>query len=240
MFIRFNMKKIAYILLLLCASEIAYTQELLINEDVIVDSTDRKYGQNGTLFYYSFIKYGFVVGANDQDKNSLLYGKSGLFSFGGRLKRKMSAHSDILLSVAYQNTFFHFKQDTLKSFPSIGIHEKEKMNIHDLLLELNYRLNFGKRGNVIRNYIDIGIFGAFTTSATHTYLEKNAQANAKYTEIKNYKLSYIYPLNYGLIARVGHKNISVYGSYRWNSYFKDAYAIPELSKYSIGIELGLY
>lgn len=228
------------LLLLLCSSASICAQELDFGQDVVIDSTDPSYHQNKKYFFYSFIKYGFVVGSNDLDKNTLLYGKSGQFSFGGRLKRKISAHSNVMLSIAYQNSFFYFKQDTLKSFPSLGIHEKEKMNMHDLLLELNYRLNVGKQGNVIRNYIDIGIFGAFTTSATHTYLEKNAQANAEFTEVKNYNLAYIYPINYGLIARVGHKNISVYGSYRWNSYFKNAYAIPELSKYTIGLELGLY
>lgn len=232
-----------YLLIFALSVSCAYileAQDIIFEEKVYQDSVAPRTGQNGKNFYHAFIKYGFVLGTNEAQARALKYGNSGQFSFGFRYKRKIGRTTDFLASFAYTNTYFYFQQDTSKSFPSKAVHESEKLSYNDLGLELAYRINMGKRGNIIKNYIDFAAYGNISTGINHSYTEKNIVPGAQYTEIRNYNLNYTNIFSYGAVVRVGYKKYNIYALYRLSQLFKNSYALPELSPLVVGLELGLF
>lgn len=214
-----------------------YSQDVLLEEEVLIDSSDLRFGPNGTYFYHSLIKFGFILG---DTKHAIKYGKSSSISVGGRFKRKLNTWADVHLSIQYVNQAFHFNQDSLKLFPSLGVHEKEKLAYHQIQAELALRLNSAKRGNIIKTFLDIGFFGSYATQVNHLTLDKNLVSNAGFTETRNYDLSYVEPFSYGPLLRLGYKHFSIYGSYQMNSFFKKSYPISDLPKFALGIEWALF
>lgn len=233
------MKKSALGFLLLLAVT-SYGQGIIFEEQVYQDSVAPNTGQNGKNFYHTFIKYGFILGSNESTARDLKYGRSGQFSFGFRYKKKLGRTSDVLGSFSYTNTYFHFIQDSLKTFPSTQLYHSERLVYNDLSLDVAYRLNFGKRGNIIKTYLDFGGYVNLSTGIHYSHTQKNAIPGAEYTETRNYNLKYTNFYSSGALIRFGYKKFNVYTLYRFTKLFKNSYQLPELSPLVVGLELGLF
>ena len=138
---------------------IGVSQTVLLEKDVNADTIPKTGGPNLQHFSHFYFGYGLVLGA-DAVGSEIRYGSSTDFAYGYRYKRKLSEFYAVGFDVFYHSTTFHLKQDSTKVLPNNILHdekgEKEKLTFHNLSLGLYNRFNFGKRGNYIGNFLDLG------------------------------------------------------------------------------------
>ena len=236
-------KKLQLLLCLLVLSVQGYAQSILLEQDVNKDTIVKTFGpnlKNFSHFYYGFGALSSPVEGKGLELNYLL---SNEFSLGLRYKRKVnnvySFGGD--LNCAIQS--YNITQNNQKTFPDGIVHKKQRLVTRNFGLEFYNRLNFGKRGNYIGNFIDVLAFGQWdffpTTVTFDTFKTENGILAGKTKQIQS-KLSYINPINYGIGARIGFNKFVFYGSYRLSNMFYNSFHFPEVPRLIVGLQLGLH
>ena len=228
------MKKL--ILFLLLAPIITLGQTILLEQDIINDSIPENVGPNLKHFSHTYINYGSIIGSTSNDME---IGKSYEFSSGLRYKYKVSGFYALGFNLSYNMQSFRIKNP---NFISGIFYDKEKLVLNNFEIELYNRFNFGKRGNVIGKYIDIGAYGNYAFVTKH-YLRINNEddplATSKFTEIINRKLEYTNSINYGITARVGWEWFALYGKYRFSDIINSTSLMGEMPRLTVGVELSI-
>ena len=234
-----------FITTLLCIvlfSLCAKGQDVLLEEDVKADTIKQTVGPNLKHFTHLYFDLGFIVGESETEGADINYGKSYTFSIGYRYKRKICNFYAIGFDISYYFMSYNLKQNIFKILPNDSIHNKEKLIFNNLGLELYNRFNFGKRGNYIGNFIDIGAYGNWAYKIKHyTKDDINVDINkAKIKQVTYTGLVYPEELNYGLRARIGINRYVLSATYRLSDLFKEIYDYPELPRLSVGLQIGLH
>lgn len=225
-----------------------FSQTILMEEDVNADTLPPTFGPNLKNFVHSYFRYGFVAGKSEGAGAEIIPGLSNEFSFGIRYKRKMNNFYALGFDVFYNKINYRLKQISSKVFPdTLHNHIAEKFFYNNFGLEIYNRFNFGKRGNILGNFLDLGGYGEWGFSIKHFFKDDldTAQTGAKMREITNKKLLYANNLNYGATLRFGMNRFILYGKYRLSDIFKANYLAenklkyPELPRLIVGLEIGL-
>lgn len=223
---------------------ISKAQTPVIEENVPQNIEVPKKGPNQKSFLHGFLGYGLILGGSEGAGGAINYGRSGGWHFGIRKKRKLSNFYSIGYELFYAVNTFSIKQDSSKLFPNSSLHQREHFRTNELGLSLYNRFNFGKRGNRIGNFLDIGVYGTWVAGASHTFYDKFAivnSANASNTTVTNRGLIYVSDFNYGVQARLGFNRIVFFGNYRLSQLFNGKIAAyPELPRLITGIQIGLH
>jgi hypothetical protein len=235
--------KTCLILLTIIFSANSFSQAPVIEENVPKKTKEPRRGPNQKIYTHGFIGYGFILGGGEGSGGAINYGKSGGWTFGIRRKRKLSNFYAIGFELFYNVNTFSLKQDSSKLLPNAVLHNSEHIRTNELGLSFYNRFNFGKRGNRIGNFIDLGAYGAWVVGASHTYYDKHPivnNANASNTTVTNKGLIYVSDFNYGAQARLGFNRIVFFGNYRLSQLFNGKIAAyPELPRLSLGLQIGL-
>lgn len=224
-----------------------WAQTILLEQDVNADTLSPTAGPNMKNYTHSYFRYGFVLGKSDSAGTEIKPGYSNEFTFGVRYKRRVSNFYSLGFDVFYNNINYHLKQDSSKIFPNPVLHKKEKLAYNNFGAEIYNRINFGKRGNIIGNFIDLGGYGEWGFTIKHFYRDELAvaQTGASVRDVTNKRLLYTNNLNYGAAARFGIGRYVIYGKYRLSDIFKEDYLAQtglnyaELPRIIVGIEIGL-
>lgn len=218
-------------------------QNPVIEETVPQKMEEPKKGPNQKSFMHGFMGYGLILGGGEGSGGAINYGKSGGWHFGLRKKRKLSNFYSVGYELFYAVSTFSLKQDSTKIFPNSSLHTKEHLRTNEIGISLYNRFNFGKRGNRIGNFIDLGAYGTWVAGAAHTFFDKYAianSANASNTTVTNRGLIYISDFNYGVQTRIGFNRLVFFGNYRASRLFNNKIAAyPELPRLITGIQIGL-
>lgn len=234
--------KIASLLLFFIGFNRLFAQEILMEQDVLADTAVSNRGPNKKHFIQSTISFGLILGATDNDSTQIEMGNSFEFNTGIRYKRRFTNFYSIGAELAYSVQSYRIKQTEAKLFPSAGQYAKEKLIFNNAMVGMYNRFNFGKRGNSLGKYLDLGGYCNLTLISKHYVKVDNTGdtlALSKNTEFINRKLDYTESVRYGVMARIGSNKLSIYGKYRLSNLFKPEYGYPELSRLIIGLELGL-
>ena len=227
----------------------SFSQTVLLDENVHkLDFQMPLNGPNYKHFHQLYLNYLFIIPMNDDKEVQTDAGKSGVFTIGWRYKRKLSEWFALGTAISYSNPQYMLTQDNKKQFPNNILHKKEKLKYNNLNIELYIRFNFGKRGNIIGKFIDLGTYGAYALSVKHFYEDDADKNNPSYyagTIIVNEKdLDYANRLNYGFTARMGVNRWVISASYRISDLITDNYKTTFNNTYfprlNLGIELGLH
>ena len=232
---------------------IGVAQTVLLEQDVNADTIPKIVGPNLKHFSHLYIGYGFVLGA-DAVGSEIKYGSSSDFVYGYRYKRKLSEFYAVGFDIFYHSTTFHLKQDSNKVLPNNILRkhkgEKDKLTFHNLSLGLYNRFNFGKRGNYIGNFLDLGARVDWPFSVVHFTKDKLNTANdnnGKVVKTKTTGLVYINQIYYNVFARFGFNKFVITASYRLSDLFKEDPELykgydkyPELPLLIVGVEIGLH
>ncbi len=241
-------------ILVLCVTYQTNAQRVIFKKDV-VEQLQRVYqdstGPNGKTFSHSFIGLGMIIPVNESDSAAVTEnGKSNQFSCGFREKFKLNNTFALNLEIIYVHQKFNIRQDEKSNIFSPGIiNDVQKFNTNSIGLGGALRINYGKRGNIMGRYVDLGgDIGYVFSNRIYTRNKVDAAANGGAEKIKSslHNLDFVNPLIYFAQVRFGFNHFAFYARYRVNDQFKRSdnfYAIgtvPELPRLAIGLEIALY
>jgi len=226
---------IAFILLPLFSAQ---AQEVLLHRNVSNDMATSKRGPNRTHFNHLYTNLGFITGAPENSTAAIIHGKSTAFHVGYRYKLKLNNYFSTGYELAYSTASFRITQKEGKLVPDAILHKKEALSFQSFTLGVYQRINVGRRGNHIGNYLDLGAFGGWNVGLKHEYNDETPEGIRIKTQKRGMK--YWEPFSYGVMARVGFNRFAVTGSYRLSNVFKEKSNIPELPRVQVGFELGLF
>lgn len=238
---------------LACDSE-ALAQQVIFKRDV-VEQMRRVYGDstgpNAKFFNHAFIGMSMIVPINESDSAAITEnGKSNQLCFGYRNKFKINKNLAINLELLYLHQKYQIKQDERLNIFSPGvINDAQKFNTNSIGLGLSFRINYGKRGNILGRYFDFGgdINYVFANRLlTRNKVDPALNNGAEKVKSALHNLDYVNPLLYNLCFRVGYDHLALFARYRFSDqfirsdYFYPGGKLPELPRISIGLEIALY
>lgn len=216
----------------------AKSQTVVMHQDVN-DTVIPTQGPNLKNFTHFYMGYGLIAGQSEGNGSPINYGSSNNFVLGYRYKYKICNIYSIGLDISLNTYAFNLKQDSSKTFPNKVIHDKEKLNLTNIGLGFYNRINYGRRGNLIGKFIDLGAYADWTAGANNYTRDKMPNGNIVKTTIT--KLNYIELFNYGLMGRIGFNRYVFYGTYRLSDIFKSSYpSYSELPRITIGFQVGFH
>ncbi|MCX6258602.1 MAG: hypothetical protein NTW49_12005 [Bacteroidia bacterium] len=240
------MKKfITLVTMLLCMSFLLSAQNVVLEQKPSKDTIEAKWGQNMKNFIHFYIRWDFMVGKNDVGAN--YKPGSSNFDFGMRYKLKLCKYDAIGMDFNFLSTSnYKLKQDNLSVMINqgdTGNFKKESLTFTSLGLEFFNRINYGRRGNAIGKFIDIGAFGNFSYYISHYIKDNGNSPTYGFYEMYERELKYTNRLNYGVSARLGFGRWVIDAHYRLSDLFKNGGGLtdlPELPKLQVGLEVGLF
>jgi len=115
--------------------------------------------------------------------------------------------------------------------------DKMKMVLSSLGAEAYNRINIGKRGNVLGNYLDIGIKGEWNYGRKLIVKDKAAEGDYfEKSRLVEKNLKFIEKFSTLVTARIGVNKVSIYGNYRFSDLVTSGYSTPELPPLTAGIQ----
>lgn len=228
-------------LMLLVWGPLAFGQTVLLEEDVNADTIPSNMGPDKKNFIHSYMGYGIAVDESENKGSAVKIGTAtNEYKFGLRYKRKIAGFYSLAVDLAYSRSNYTLKQSAEKVLPDTLQHDREWMVFHQTSILLVNRFNFGRQGNSLGKYLDLGGYGDWVFSARHRTrdeLPSPTSGNAEIMKATYTGLKYVEPFNYGLIGRFGVKWFSIYGKYRLSDRFKSNYGYAELPRLTLGIEI---
>ena len=223
------------LLLFLLSGNFGIAQTMIIDENVEVDSLEKKFGKNRKHYIHQFMAFGVPVGASEEGAEVKTFSSLD-FKFGFRYKRKWSETLSSGIEISYHGMEYRLKQNANKILPDTMQNDKEKILFYNGQIGIYQRFNFGDRGDVIGKFIDIG--GSFDYIFDAGHYTKNKLPDGQVRKVTTLKLPYVEQYYFNAFVRGGFNLLSIYFNYRFNDLFKTEYSLPELPVYHIGVELG--
>ena len=233
----FKLMKISVFLLLLTLPFQVFTQEILLEEDVKADTVIPTKGPNLKHYTHLYAGVGFPVFTNEAVAFTKP-GYSSTFDVGIRYKRKLNNNLALGLDLGAGFNEYVLKQYKDKFVPDTVQNKKEKFRINTLSGSAFVRINVGKRGNSIGNYIDLGAFAGWNLVRKHKTINDN-EAGERVKVITS-GLKYVEVFAYGLQSRIGFNRYAVTARCRLSDIFTASSAFPELPRLIVGVEVGLF
>lgn len=230
------MKRIFAIFLILLSFR-AFTQEILLQQNVQADTIRPSRGPNLKNYFHGYIGIGFPLYTNE-DVTYTKTGTSTQFDFGLRYKRRFTNYFAMGADFGINTTAYKIKQQAGKTVPDTIINKKEKFQLSTVTSSLFARINVGRRGNYVGNYLDLGAYGSWNIAKKHKTTNKNAEGEK--VKVLTSRLKYFEDYSYGLFARIGISRYAFTAHYRLSDIFIPSYAMPELPKLIVGVEVGLF
>jgi hypothetical protein len=211
-------------------------QQVMLSEDVAVDSTIAKRGPNRKHYTHSFMSFGAAVDGGSAGAK-VMQPRIDYFNFGVRYKRRLAEHFAVGFDMTYGLEDYRLKQEAGKKLPDSLLNSRERMIFNNFTTGLYMRFNFGKRGNQLGKYVDLGGYGNIVFS--HTRFLRNKLADGSTIRSRITGLNYYQLLNYGLSARVGFNKFILFGQYRVSNIFYGDKNLPELPRILAGVQFVL-
>jgi hypothetical protein len=212
-------------------------QDVLLSENVKADSLIPTKGPN--LKNYSHLYFGvdFPFRTGDEE-NVIKQGLSSGYSIGYRYKRKLTGFLALGLDASVNFRDYQIREEFITGETEGMINYRENLHFSSLNGAGYIRINVGRRGNSLGNYLDIGAFGGWNMTKKHKSAFKNSENEKVKTTIS--RLNYIETFTYGLNARLGAGRYAITASYRLSDYIKTKNIYPELPRLTAGFEIGLF
>lgn len=214
----------------------SFAQEILISEDVKSDTIQPEKGPN--LKHYKHLYWGISFPfVTNEDVAYTQAGLSAITDFGLRFKRKLNKTFSVGTDFSFNWASYRIKQDEFKSIPDSTEHKREKFMINSISPDLYARINFGRRGNSIGTYLDLGAYGSLNVKRAYFTYDK---IDGEIIKTTTSRLKYMEKYAYGLLARIGTNNLALTAKYRLSKPFTEESGFAELPKLSVGLEIGVF
>ncbi|MBF9140636.1 hypothetical protein [Hymenobacter properus] len=218
----------------------ARAQQVLVQANVADDTIKTTFGPNRRYFGHAYLGYAVLAGPAGRGAEL----SSGLASAelrgGGRFKVRFSQLVALNLDLGYAFQHFDLAQTDHKVVPNATQHREEGLSLHQLYSEISLRLNAGRRGNSVGSYLDLLAGGGWVAATAHSTEDEPAPGIGS-VETTERGLPYLRRWSGSAGARLGFDRYALVGRYRLTSAFGPAFAAwPELPRWALGLEIGLF
>ena len=221
-------------------------QEIVLEKNV-EDQYQREKGPNTSFFGQGYVAFASILNYDESTGAAINPWQSGQFIIGYRYKIKLLPFYSIGFDLGFRMNNYYLRGDKDNPYDSanpLTFKTGEKRHIftnNGLGLELYQRINIGKRGNTLGNYLDIGIQGQWNVADVEEIVTNFDNADFVGRErLFNRRLKYVEEFSFGLSARIGIDKFVIYGNYRLSDIFKEDYQIPELPRLAVGLQYAFY
>ncbi len=242
------MKKPLFLFVIILAGQLVSGQTVLLHEKISdYDFKVPKTGPNFRHFTHLYLGLAFYVPGNDEGEIETKPGSS-TFSVGWRYKFKITHWLALGTGINYTNDVFNLTQNEEKVVPNNIQHDKEKLRFNNLGPDAFLRFNFGKRGNVIGRFVDLGAYFNWSFRVKHMFQDKidnNSQTlQAGKERVILSELNYVEKFHYGFKGRIGLNRFVLTASYRMNELLtqelRDDVGELFFPRLNLGLEIGLH
>lgn len=225
-------------LIILFSNHNVYSQKQIIHQNLKQDTLKINRGPNAKKYSYSYIIVGGVV----PDSKVVDATWCHEFGFGWLKKRKLNNTFSLGYDFSFSYRNYRIKDTTYYALPAGASLIKERLYTRNLQLKPWLRINVGKRGNTLGNFIDIGAFGEWSFARTHYYKFENPKGTPEGVkgEYLLKKHNWFLPFNYGAMLRIGFNKWSFYGMYRLSDMFKSNIYFKEMPRITAGVNYAIY
>jgi len=231
------MKKLFFAAAFLLLTSSLFAQDVLLKQDVAADSVKTKFGPNRSHYRHFYVGYGLIIGEPDKAGSAVNYG-SNTFTIGFRFKQKVCNLYSVGFNIAYTSYTYRLKQDSNKTVPNSMLHDKEHLSINTVGVGLYNRFNFGRRGDRIGKFVDLGVHADWVFGGKHFTSDKQDNGNIIETTIK--RLKYFNNYQYGAFVNIGFNRYVFTAVYRLSDLFEKSYTYSELPRLTVGIQIGFH
>jgi hypothetical protein len=232
------LKSNIFFLIVISAITNGYCQKQIIHHNLKQDTLKINRGPNAKKFSHYYLILGGVV----PDSKIVDPAFCHEFGFGWLKKRKLNNTFSLGYDISFSYRNYRIKDTSYYALPAGSSLIKERIYTRNLQLKPWFRINIGKRGNTIGNYIDLGAFGEWSFARTHYYKFENPKGTPEGVkgEYLLKKHDWFLPFNYGAMLRIGFNKWSLYGMYRISNMFKQNVYFKELPRITAGINYAIY
>ncbi len=215
-----------------------------IHVDVDTTRTIPTYGENRRWFINQ--TYGLYTRFGPNETGAKTLGRSIMFDYGINTKLKLWSWDALCLNVNVGQERWAMAQDSQKIVPDTLLHKTERFQFNRLQGEFYNRINLDRhRGNIIGTYLEFGVYGNWMYHNLHITRDSSdatTTTGPKLLKVRETKLPYINPLQYGFVARFGSEYFALSATWRVSDYFKsnETFAYPELPRLWFGFVLSAY
>jgi len=218
-------------------------QDVVLEKNVDEQYSDKR-GPNMRQYGHLYEGLALLVPYNNLPGASTEMARSGEFVIGYRYKLKLLSFYAIGFDIS--NRWVRYGIHDEDDAPEIASNplskasqvDKLSMAISSLGAEAYNRINIGKRGNTLGNYLDIGIKGEWNYGR-RLFIKEKSTADAYYEKSRTVqrKLSFIEKYSTIVTARIGIGKFSIYGNYRITDLIASGYTTPELPPLTAGVQI---
>ncbi len=231
-----HLPKLLPILLLLLCTNLS-GQTVLLGEDLRGDTVVPDYGMNRKHFRHFYIGFQFAGGAPETPGASISHGSSWAMEYGLRYKRRFSQVFSAGYEASISRMAFVIRQGDDKEIPDLVQRDREKLVFLQTGLGLYKRANYGKRGDYIGRFIDVGIFGQWHFNVRHVGFKETDNERIR---IRRSSMDYPRNFSYGILGRKGFNNFVFKTTYRVSDLFRSSADLPELPRFMFGMQIGIH
>lgn len=233
------MKKTIIILnLLILLSFGIKSQDVIFSQDVLKDTVKRNYGPNLKHFSHLYLGYGQIIGKTNNTEGEVIPCNNYNIEIGYKYKYKICNFYSVGTAFSYNIYSYSIKQTNDKKIPDRKTHKEETLRAYTLSLNVYNRFNFGKRGNYIGKFFDIGVNGDLCFSNRHLYKDDLGSGITSRTVVKG--LKFYEPYNYGVYGNIGINRYVLTCKYRISELFKPKYDFQQMPPLTIGLQIGFH
>ncbi len=232
------MKLFYTIILTICIGSFHYAkaQEVLLDENVYQDSVKGKWGQNLSNWMHFYGAFGFITPINQNTNSPIYFGKASNWELGLRYKKRLTNWLAIGANISYDFYNYRLEQSKDKTLPDSLFYDKQKIVLNTFSMQPFLRINYGRRGNKIGNYIDFGFF----YNAVFSNAEKQKGTPSGLDKVKKKNLQYIAGDYYGFYTNIGFGRFVIYGKYNYSPIIKGNPSYSDLPPITIGLQVGFF
>ncbi len=235
-------KKLNFLIFLFLSLGIT-AQDIVLDKNVDEQFNEKK-GPNMRQYGHLYFGIAFVVPYNNISGADVESYRSGELAYGYRYKLKLLSFYAIGFDLSHHWSRYGIKSETAVPVtienPLSQASEVNKLSlgIASLGAEAYNRINIGKRGNVLGNYLDIGIKGEWNYVRKLIMKEKAVSGDYYETSRSVQKnLNFIRKYSTLVTARIGINKIMLYGDYRFSDLIAAGFTTPELPPLTVGVQL---
>lgn len=231
------MAKYLIIVLLFVSGLAVSAQTVVISEDLRGDGDPPSSGMNRKHYRHFYTGFHFPAGDPELPGAEIIFGRSWTFEHGLRYKLRLNNTFSAGYEIQFKRASFFPRQQEGKRVPDQVIHEREKLVFTAIGGGLYQRVNFGRRGDYIGRFIDVGVYGDWHFNIRHVSFD---QVGKERIRTRRTGMDYPESLGYGILARVGFNNTVFKATYRLSDLFREDAGLPEFTRLTIGVEMGLH